>query len=612
MERGKLREPTAHVASQFMTPKFQAPMLGFPLPAWYPWPVMKAILNPDSLARAIAQGRGAQPADVVIKHVGIFHLSTGELSTGDIAICGDRIVGVGEPYEGVLEIDGAGLTAVPGFIDAHVHVESSMVTPAEFDRMVLPRGTTTAVCDPHEMSNVCGAAALDYFLEASRALCMDLFVDISSCVPASPFETSGETLSPDTIRRYADHPRVLGLAELMNVPGVLDGDPGVLAKILAFEGRVDGHAPSLSGYALNGYLAAGVRNCHESSTVAEAAEKLRKGMQILLRDGSVAHDLETLHPLLTVANSPFLGFCTDDRTPPDVEQDGHIDGRIARAIAAGADPLAAYRAAALSSARHFRLFDRGLVAPGFLADIVLVSDLRTCAVHTVLKAGRVVGDALFAARPAPPDPSFCRGTLRLRPATADTFAIRSDRPDTAAIGLVPRHVATQRLDLPLPPDADGLKHADPSRDLAKVAVLERHGRNGNIGLGFVHGFGLARGAIASSVGHDAHNVCVVGVDDASMAAAVNALVEADGGFAVAADGRVSGLLPLPLAGLFSDRPHEEVSAALRSIHAAARDLGTPLEAPFHQLAFLPLSVIPAMRITDKGLFDAEKLAFVAP
>ena len=564
-------------------------------------------------ARAIAQGLGSQKADLVVKGATIFHLATGELAAGDIAICGDRIVGVGESYDGVSEIDGAGLFAVPGFIDSHVHVESSMVTPAEFDRMVLPHGTTTAVCDPHELANVCGAAAIDYFLDASRALCMDLFADISPCVPASPFETAGAALPADQVRRYAGHPRTLGLAEFMNVPAVLAGDPEALAKILAFDGRVDGHAPALSGRALNAYLAAGVRNCHESGTVAEAAEKLRKGMQVLLRGGSVTHDLETLLPLLTVANSPFLAFCTDDRTPPDIEDGGHIDGLVARAIAGGADPLAAYRAASVSAARHFRLFDRGLVAPGYKADIVLLSDLRDCAVSAVIKSGRVVDEALFAARPPAPDTSFCRGSMRLPPVSPETFAARSSAPPPPAIGLVPGFVLTVRADTPLPPGPDGLKRADPARDIAKVAVLERHGRNGNVGLGFVRGFGIARGAIASSVGHDAHNLCVVGADDASMAAAANAVAAAGGGFAVAAGGRVADLLPLPLGGLLSDRPHGEVSAALRRIHAAAaRELGTRLDAPFHQLAFLPLSVIPAMRITDKGLFDAAKLEFVAP
>ncbi len=567
--------------------------------------------NSRPLADRISQGRGDAKADLVIKGVTIFHLATGELATGDIAICGDRIVGVGESYDGVREIDGRGLTAVPGFIDSHVHVESSMVTPHEFDRLVLPHGTTTAVCDPHELSNVCGTDAIDYFLDASSRLCMDLFTNISSCVPASPFETPGKSISAEQLGRYTTHPRVLGLAEFMNVPGVLSHDPECLAKIEAFEGRVDGHSPMLSGRDLNAYLSAGVRNCHECTTAAEALEKLRKGVQVLIREGSVARELNALLSVLTLANSACLGFCTDDRTPPDVAADGHIDGIIARAIAGGADPLAVYRTASLSAARHFRLFDRGLVAPGYKADIVLLSDLRKCTVAKVIKSGLIVDDALFAARPPAPASEFCRGSIHLRNIAASDFEVHSSHASSPVIGIIPLSVVTTRIDMDLPL-ANGVKSADPSNDVAKIAVLERHGHNGNIGLGFVKGFGFKRGAIASSVGHDAHNVCVVGADDASMAAAVNALRESNGGFAVACNGTVTDVLPLPLCGLLSDRPHEEVAAALLRISKSAQKLGTPLESPFHQLAFLPLSVIPAMRITDKGLFDASAFKFVEP
>ena len=567
--------------------------------------------NSRPLAVRIAQGRGDINADLVIKGATIFHLATGELACGDIAICGDRIVGTCDSYCGLREIDGHGLVAVPGFIDSHVHVESSMVTPHEFDRLVLPHGTTTAVCDPHELSNVCGTDAIDYFLDASSRLCMDLFTNISSCVPASPFETPGKAITAEQLRRYTANPRVLGLAEFMNVPGVLAHDPECLAKIEAFEGRVDGHSPMLSGRDLNGYIAAGIRNCHECTTAPEALEKLRKGLQVLIREGSVARELDALLPVITLANSACLGLCTDDRTPPDVAADGHIDGIIARAIAGGADPLAVYRAASLSAARHFRLFDRGLVAPGYKADIVLLSDLRQCKVEKVIKSGLVVNDALFAARPPAPPADFCRGSIHLREIAPDDFTVRSSRATSPVIGIIPLSVLTTRIDMDLP-IANGAKCADPANDVAKIAVLERHGHNGNIGLGFVKGFGLKRGAIASSVGHDAHNVCVVGMDDASMAAAVNALREADGGFAVACDGAATDLLPLPLGGLLSDRPHEEVASSLLRVSKSAQALGTPLGSPFHQLAFLPLSVIPAMRITDKGLFDSAAFKFVEP
>lgn len=567
--------------------------------------------NSRPLADRISQGIGDEKADLVIKDATVFHLVTGEMVRGDIAICGDRIVGTCGTYDGAREIDGRGLTAVPGFIDSHVHVESSMVTPHEFDRLVLPHGTTTAVCDPHELANVSGTDAIDYFLEASSRLCMDLFTNISSCVPASPFETPGKAITPDQITRYTDHPRVLGLAEFMNVPGVLGRDPECLAKIEAFESRVDGHSPTLSGRDLNGYLAAGVRNCHECTFESEAREKLRKGVHLMIREGSVAHDLKALLPILTIANSAFLGFCTDDRTPPDVAAEGHIDGIIARAIDGGANPLAVYRAASISAARHFRLFDRGLIAPGYKADIVLLSDLRGCKVEKVVKSGIVVDEALFAARPPAPSADFCLDSIHLRKVAADDFTVRSTKASSPVIGVIPLSIATRRIDMELPV-ANGVKCADPANDVAKIAVLERHGHNGNIGRGFVKGFGLKHGAIASSVGHDAHNVCVVGMDDGSMAAAVNALRESGGGFAVAKDGVATDVLPLPLGGLMSDRPHEEVAAALDRIVKAAQALGTPLESPFHQLAFLPLSVIPAMRITDIGLFDASAFQFVEP
>ncbi len=566
------------------------------------------IANPEKL---IDQARGLIKAALVIKNVDIFNLITGQCERSDIAIGDDLIVGTGDSYDGEVEIDGRGLTAVPGFIDAHVHVESAMITPFEFERCVLPHGVTTAICDPHELANVAGTAALDYFLESARRMCMDLRVQISSCVPATQLESSGATLTVDDIRRYASEPLSSGLAEMMNVPGVLYKDPDVLSKLKLFRGKIDGHAPMLAGKDLNAYLTAGVRNCHECSSLPEAREKLARGMQILIREGSVARNLDTLVELLTVENSPFLCFCTDDRNPLDIEARGHLDYMIARAISAGADPLAVYRAASWSAARHFGLSDRGLIAPGALADIVLLSDVGKCLISTVIKSGKVVNDSLFASRPPAPDPSRFLHTLRCGKVTAASFRVGSTTPSTPVIGIRELSLITDYLQMELPVH-NGEKRCVPEADIAKIAVLERHQGNGNISIGFVKGFGLRTGALASSVGHDSHNICVVGVSDADMALAVNALIDSGGGFAVAARGRTVDLLPLPIGGVLSDHDFETVAGELRRIHESAGITGCPLETPFLQLAFLPLPVIPHLRITDRGMVDVRKFDFISP
>lgn len=561
------------------------------------------------LEKIIDEAQGNVPASLVIKNIAVFNLITGETVRGDIAVCDDRIVGVGETYDGEREIDGSGLTAVPGFIDAHVHVESSMITPFEFERCVLPRGVTTAVCDPHELSNVAGTKAIDFFLESARRMCMDLRVEISSCVPSTPLETAGAALSAADVCKYASEPLSSGLAELMNVPGVLFKVPEVLEKVEAFHGRIDGHCPMLTGKALNAYLAAGVRNCHECSTLDEAKEKLRKGMQILIREGSVARNLDTLLPLVTIRNAPFLCFCTDDRNPLDIAETGHLDYMIAHAIESGADPLAVYRVACCSPAQHFGLRDRGLIAPGYKADIVLLSDLKKCRIATVLKNGKIVNEALFASRGLPPDPSAFLNSVRLKKVSADSFKVFSKKAETPVIGILELSLTTEHLKLDLPFDGYEKKCA-PEQDVAKVAVLERYGRNGNIGLGFVRGFGLKSGAIASSVGHDSHNICVVGVSDEDMALAVNALIDSQGGFAVANRGKVVDVMPLPLGGLLSDRDFKTVEKELVRIHKSVKVTGCSLETPFLQLAFLPLPVIPFLRITDRGVVDVAAFDFI--
>ena len=560
------------------------------------------------LKRAIEQGRGLAEADIVLKGGRVFDLVTGGLERSDVAICADRIVGTFDDYRGAVEIDVSGKVIVPGFIDTHLHVESSLITPLEFDRCVLAHGVTTAICDPHEIANVLGAPGLRYFLDASMATAMDLRVQLSSCVPATHLETSGARLEAADLMQFAGHPKVLGLAEFMNFPGVLAGDPACLAKLAAFQGRrIDGHAPLLRGLDLNGYLAAGIRTDHEVTNVPEALEKLSKGMQILVREGSVSKDLHALAPVITERHSPFIGLCTDDRNPLDIAEEGHLDFMIRTAIRLGAPPIAAYRAASISGARIFGLMDRGLVAPGWRADLVVVDDLESCAVSRVFAAGRPVDDDLFAARGtlAP----VGRRSVKARRVAAQDFAARGAGPSTQAIGVVPGKIITERVSVTLP-YADGERRIDLDQDAIKVAVVARHGVNDNIATAFVHGFGMKRGAIASSVGHDSHNICVVGVDEADMATAVNRLTEIEGGFVVVAGGRVLAELALPVAGLMSLMSFEQVREALIPLRAAAKSLGVVLAEPFLQVAFLPLPVIPHLKITDRGLVDVDRFELV--
>ena len=567
-----------------------------------------ALTRPE-LCRRIVQALGRERADLVIKGARILNVATGTLDQGDIAICGDWIVGTGEDYRGAIEIDARGRIAVPGLIDTHVHVESSLVTPAEFERLVLPRGTTTAICDPHEIANVLGLAGLRYFLEASQTLAMTLKVQLSSCVPATELETAGARLEAADLLPLADHPAVIGLAELMNFPGLLAKDPGILAKVVAFAGRhIDGHAPLVRGYDLNAYLAAGVRTDHESTRLDEAEEKLRKGMQVLLREGSIAKDVARLAPLLTDLTWQAMAFCTDDRNPLEVVEEGHIDHAIRTAIRHGAPPVAAYRAATLGAARAFGLDDRGQIAPGRWADIVLLDDLESCAVAEVICAGRPVDESTFAGRTHPAPVGY--GSVRSEPASADLFQVQASGGSGPVIGALENSLLTERLSLELP-WRDGLRLPDPAQQVHKLAVLERHGKNGNVGRAFVKGFGPMRGALASTVGHDSHNIIVVGDDDGDMALAVNRLIELQGGGIAVADGRVLAELPLPLAGLMSDRPIEEVEAALRRLRRATSEMGCALPEALLQLAFLPLPVIPHLKLTDRGLVDVDRFELIA-
>ena len=569
------------------------------------------MLSAEILTHMIRAGAGKEPADLVIRNVRLLDVITGAITETDIAIVAGRIVGTHARYEGRETIDGRGRFAVPGFIDTHLHIESSLVTPFEFDRCVLPHGVTTAICDPHEMSNVLGAEAIGYFLACAERTVMDIRVNLSSCIPATAFETSGAQLEIADLLPFRDHPKVIGLAEFMNFPGVLSADPAVIAKLLAFQdGHIDGHAPLLSGFGLNGYLAAKIRTDHEATSATEAREKLSKGMAILIREGSVSKDLNALAEILDENTSSFVALCTDDRNPLDISEEGHLDSSIRRLIAKGCPLHHVYRAASHSAARIFGLTDRGLLAPGWRADLVLLDDLELCVVSDVIAGGELVTAERLASREIIPPVGL--DSMKARPVTAESFVVppKPGENSTPVIGVKPGLIITFRHDATLEVGEQGLK-PDLAADVIKVAVVERHGRNGNIGRSFVTGFGLKQGAIASSVGHDSHNITVVGASDKDMALAVNRIREIKGGFVVAREGKITAELALPIAGLMSDQPFEAVAAKLDHLRDAARALGCELPEPFLQVAFLALPVIPHLKLTDRGLFDVDKFEFVA-
>ncbi|MCY6382355.1 adenine deaminase [Hoeflea prorocentri] len=561
-----------------------------------------------SLNDRIDQGSGRVPADLVLRGGQVLDLVTGALLQGDVAICGDTIVGTCGQYDGKNVIDVTGRILVPGFIDTHLHIESSLITPFEFDRCVAPRGVTSVICDPHEIANVAGIDGIRYFLEAAERTVMDIFVQLSSCVPSTTMETAGAELLADDLKPYLDNPHVIGLAEFMNYPGVIHKDPQAMEKLNAFQGcHIDGHAPLLRGTDLNAYLSAGILTDHETTTAEEAIEKLQKGMRVLIREGSVSKDLEALVPIITERNSPYIGFCTDDRNPLDIAEHGHLDFMIRTAIHKGAEPLAVYRAASQSAAEIFGLRDRGLIAPGKRADIVVLESLEECRAEHVLCGGVLLDDAAFGAvRPVPP---VARRSVKAPQVTAASFRTASNTAKTPVIGIEPGKIITSHLTVDIEPDG-GDKRPDTDRDLVKIAIVERHGKNGNIATGFVRGFGLKAGAIASTVCHDHHNLAVVGADYGDMAVATNRLTEIEGGFVVVKDGAVLAEVALPIAGLMSLEPFEDVHRKLVELRAAARSLGVVLEEPFLQLAFLALPVIPHLKLTDYGLVDVDRFEVI--
>ena len=557
----------------------------------------------------IAVARGDAPPERVIEGAHVFSVFTREWLEVDVAIFGGVIAGLGA-YDGGERVDARGQYLVPGFLDAHVHIESSKLTPAEFARAVVPHGTTAVVTDPHEVANVLGREGVEWMLEASEGLPLDVFVMAPSCVPASDFEAPMRPLGPADMEAILRHPRALGVAEMMNFPGVIAGVPDVLARLeVAGASHVDGHAPGVVGRPLDAYVAAGIRSDHEATTFDEALEKRRRGMWVLLREASNAHNLRDLLPLVGQFGPEHCAFCTDDREPDFLYRLGHIDQMCRVAVEEGVSPEAALLMATLHPARCHGLMDRGAVAPGMRADLVLLDDLETFSCARVYKDGALVAvDGRAEPFDRQPIPERVRSTMRAAPLGPDAFAIPAVSR-ARVIETIPGQLITNARE-EAPSVADGFVVADPARDLAKIAVIERHHATGRVGLGLVRGFGLRTGAFASTVAHDAHNLVVVGMSDADMTACAARLQEIGGGIAVARDGEVRGELALPVAGLLSDEPVEEVVERLERLQDMLHDQGVGDDAPFMTLSFLALSVIPSLKITDRGLVDVDRFELV--
>ncbi len=558
--------------------------------------------------RIIDVAAGRAPADLVLKNAVYVNVFSGELEKRDIAVAEGLIVGLGS-YSGTEEVDMTGKIVCPGFIDAHIHLESSLVSPAEFARAVIPHGTTTVITDPHEIANVMGEAGIEYMLAATEGLPVDVRFMIPSCVPASPMDESGASLDYRDIDSFFEHPRVQGLAEMMNFPGIISADSETVAKIVASQAhhkKIDGHAPGLRGNDLNAYISAGVYSDHECADMADALEKLRLGQFIMIREGTAAKNLEALMPL--ILTEQYYGrcmFCTDDKHPSDLLEKGHIDYICREAVRMGADPIRTVQVACLHAARYFLLNNRGAIAPGYLADFAIVEDLKDFHVVTVYKKGQLVyQDGQVADFPLPVIPEhltrLAHDTFHLPVLTPASFA---ETRRKGLIGMVPGQIITQ--------DAGYADGVDVTRDILKMAVIERHKNTRHIGIGYLTGYGLKAGAVATSVSHDSHNIICVGENDGDMAMAANRIARNKGGIVVVRDGKLLAELPLEIGGIMSERPLEEVNTLLESAKAAAHTLGVSRDIdPFMTLSFMALPVIPTLRLTTRGVIDVNTQQYI--
>ncbi len=554
----------------------------------------------------IETARGKAPADLLITNVNLVNTLSGDIRPANVAVHKGIVLGF-EDYPAQKIIDGRGAYLCPGFIEAHIHIESTLLAPPVFARAVASMGTTAVVCDPHEIANVLGVEGIEYFVASSRDLPVSIYFMLPSCVPATHLENAGAKLGVEDMQGLlARHPdRFLGLGEMMNFPGVVHGDPEVLAKLeLAQYLIIDGHAPGLLGKDLNAYILAGPKSDHECMEIGEAREKLEKGMHIMIRQGTSQHNLEAFLPLVKDHNWPSFSMVSDDRHPEDLARHGHLDDNLRRAVRLGCDPLRAVQMVTINPARYFGLKNRGAIAPGYRADMVLVEDLVNFQIREVFLKGRALEEHSFQTGIKPPGNSIHIGEM-----SSNAFQIPAEGKSVRVIEVIPGQIVTRHV-LAEPRMQDGLAEADPDRDLAKLCVVERHGATGNIGLGFVRGLGLKSGALASTVAHDSHNLIIAGTNDEDMLAAALEVQRMGGGLTLVHNGKVLASIPLPIAGLMSDKPLKDVVASMENLDRACRSTGISHNSPFMILSFLALPVIPELKLTDKGLVDVNRFELV--